>query len=294
MLSVANFIMRGPKQAFIATLILSILTVWIAPLGVLVGAIIALVTLRVSVQEGFKVLLVAMVSVLAVTCYYAGSMLPGWVAVFEYMLPIWLLSWVLRQTDSLALSLSLNMLMVGLAVIGFHWLVGDPVNWWQQVFKDYLLPVFEQSGTAYPQQMLESITEVATLLLAMFVVVLWFSIILLGRWWQSRLYAPGQFQADFYDIRLPKNIAFLAVIVALLGLFTQVMLIQDLSSVLMAGLMFQGLAVAHHSANKRQLNGFWLGGLYVLLFLFPQTILILATIGLIDTWVDIRNRWSQS
>lgn len=94
MLSVANFIMRGPKQAFIATLILSILTVWIAPLGVLVGAIIALVTLRVSVQEGFKVLLVAMVSVLAVTSYYAGSMLPGWVAVFEYMLPIWLLSWV--------------------------------------------------------------------------------------------------------------------------------------------------------------------------------------------------------
>lgn len=294
MFSVAKFIMRGPKQAFIATLILSILTVWISPLGVLVGAIIALVTLRVGVQDGLKMLVVAMASVLAVSSYYAGSMLPGLVAVLEYMLPIWLLSWVLRETNSLALSLSLNMLMVGLGVIVFHWVVGDPASWWQQVFRDYLMPVFEQSGTAYPQQMLENLTEVATLLLAMFVVVLWFGIILLGRWWQSKLYAPGQFQADFYDIRLPKKIAVLAVVIALFGLFTQAALIQDLSSVLMAGLMFQGLAVAHHSAHKRQLNGFWLGGLYVLLFLFPQTILILATIGLIDTWVDIRNRWSQS
>lgn len=294
MFSVAKFIMRGPKQAFIATLILSILTVWISPLGVLVGAIIALVTLRVGVQDGLKMLVVAMTSVLAVSSYYAGSMLPGLVAVLEYMLPIWLLSWVLRETNSLALSLSLTMLMVGLGVIVFHWVVGDPASWWQQVFRDYLMPVFEQSGTAYPQQMLESLTEVATLLLAMFVVVLWFGIILLGRWWQSKLYSPGQFQADFYDIRLPKKIAFLAVVIALFGLFTQAALIQDLSSVLMAGLMFQGLAVAHHSAHKRQLNGFWLGGLYVLLFLFPQTILILATIGLIDTWVDIRNRWSQS
>lgn len=294
MLSVAKFIMQGPKQAFIATLVLSILTVWIAPLGVLVGAIIALVTLRVSVQEGFKVLMMAMITVLGVTSVTTGSALPGMVAIVEYMLPIWLLSWVLRQTNSLALSLSLNMLIVGAGVIGFHFAVGDPVVWWQQVFNEYLLPVFEQSGSAFPQEMFESLTEVATLLLAMFVVVLWFSILLLGRWWQSKLYAPGQFQADFYDIRLPKKIAFLAVVVALVGLFTQASLIQDLSSVLMAGLMFQGLSVAHHSANKRQLNGFWLGGLYVLLFLFPQTILILATIGLIDTWVDIRNRWSQS
>lgn len=294
MLSVAKYVMKGPMQAFIATLILSVLTVWIAPFGVLVGAIIALVTLRVGEADGFKILAAAMMTTVVAALLMSGSVWPGVVAIVEYMLPVWLLSLVLRSTSSLALSLSLSMLIAGLGVIAFHLSIGDTTAWWQQVFNTYLLPVFNETGTPFPEEMFANLTEVATLLIAMFVIVLWFAILLLGRWWQSALYVPGQFREDFYEIRLPKNIALLAVVVALVGLFTQSMLIQDLSGVLMAGLMFQGLAVAHHAVNKRQMNSFWLGGLYVFLFLFPQTILILATIGLIDTWVDIRNRWSET
>lgn len=294
MLGVANYVMKGPMQAFIAILLLSALTVWIAPLGILVGAIISLVTLRIGEVEGLKVLAAAVATTLGLTLVMSGSIWPGVVGVIEYMLPIWLLSWVLRNTSSLALSLSLNMLIVGAGVIAFHLAVGDTAVWWQQVFKEYVQPVFEQTGTPFPQAMFEDLTQVATMLLAMFVVVLWFSIVLLGRWWQSALYVPGQFRTDFYEIRLPKGIAGLAVFVALVGLFTQNGLIQDLSGVLMAGLMFQGLAVAHHTVNKRQMSSMWLGGLYVLLFLFPQAVLILATIGLIDIWVDIRNRWTET
>ncbi|KUJ75408.1 hypothetical protein AVO42_08780 [Thiomicrospira sp. XS5] len=294
MLGVANYVMKGPMQAFIATLLLSALTVWIAPLGILVGAIISLVTLRIGEIEGLKVLAAAVAVTLGLTLFMSGSIWPGVVGVIEYMLPIWLLSWVLRNTSSMALSLSLNMLIVGAGVIAFHLAVGDTAVWWQQVFKEFVQPVFEQTGTPFPQAMFEDLTKVATMLLAMFVVVLWFSIVLLGRWWQSALYVPGQFRTDFYEIRLPKGIAGLAVFVALVGLFTQNGLIQDLSGVLMAGLMFQGLAVAHHTVNKRQMSSMWLGGLYVLLFLFPQAVLILATIGLIDIWVDIRNRWTET
>lgn len=294
MLGVANYVMKGPMQAFIAILLLSALTVWIAPLGILVGAIISLVTLRIGEIEGLKVLAAAVATTLGLTLFMSGSIWPGVVGVIEYMLPIWLLSWVLRNTSSMALSLSLNMLIVGAGVIAFHLAVGDTAVWWQQVFKEFVQPVFEQTGTPFPQAMFEDLTQVATMLLAMFVVVLWFSIVLLGRWWQSALYVPGQFRTDFYEIRLPKGIAALAVFVALVGLFTQNGLIQDLSGVLMAGLMFQGLAVAHHTVNKRQMSSMWLGGLYVLLFLFPQAVLILATIGLIDIWVDIRNRWTET
>ncbi len=294
MLGVANYVMKGPMQALIATLLLSALTVWIAPLGILVGAIISLVTLRVGEIEGLKVLAAAVATTLGLTLFMSGSIWPGVVGVIEYMLPIWLLSWVLRNTNSMALSLSLNMLIVGAGVIAFHLVVGDTAAWWQQVFKEFVQPVFEQTGTPFPQAMFEDLTQVATMLLAMFVVVLWFSIVLLGRWWQSALYVPGQFRTDFYEIRLPKGIAGLAVFVAVVGLFTQNGLIQDLSGVLMAGLMFQGLAVAHHTVHKRQMSSMWLGGLYVLLFLFPQAVLILATIGLIDIWVDIRNRWTEA
>ncbi|MGC9386809.1 MAG: DUF2232 domain-containing protein [Hydrogenovibrio sp.] len=294
MLSVANYVMKGPMQAYIAILLLSALTVWIAPFGVLVGAIIALVTLRVGEQEGLKVLAAAMVVNLGLSFAMSGSIWPGLVSVMEYMLPIWLLSWVLRNTGSMALSLTLDMLLVGGGVIAFHLAVGDTTVWWQSVMTEFVKPVFDQAGTPYPEAMLAELVQVATMLLAMFVVLLWFAIVLLGRWWQSALYVPGQFRADFYEIRLPKGLAGLAVLVALVGLFTQSDLIQDLSGVLMAGLLFQGLAVAHHTVNKRQMSTFWLGGLYVLLFLFPQAILILATIGLIDIWVDIRNRWTEA
>lgn len=294
MLSIANFVMKGQKQALFAILVLSALTVWIAPLGVLVGAIIALVTLRVGEQDGLKILLAATVVQIALSMLVSGSYWPGVVAVLEYMLPVWVLSWVLRATNSLALSLSLNILMVGAGVIAFHLFVGETAVWWMQVFNTYLTPVITQTGTTVPQDLMQSVADVATMLLAMFFVILWFVMLVWGRWWQSALYFPGKFRDDFYALRLPKNIALLAIVIALAGLFSESALIQDLSAVLMTGLMFQGLAVAHHAVNQRGMSSMWLGGLYLLLFLFPQTILILATIGLIDTWVDIRNKWTKA
>lgn len=294
MISVANFVMKGPKQAFLAILILSALTTWIAPLGVLVGAIIALVTLRVGEADGFKILMAAMAIQLLLSFGVSNSIWPAVVAIIEYMLPVWLMSWVLRQTNSLALSLSLNMLMVGAGVILFHLVVGETDAWWLQVFNTYLAPVLSQTDTVVPQDILQSVAAVTTMLLAMFLVILWFSMLVLGRWWQSALYFPGKFREDFYQLRLPKNIVLLAAAIALAGLFMQSSLIQDVSGVLMTGLMFQGLAVSHHAVHQRDMSSMWLGGLYLLLFLFPQTILILATIGFIDTWVDIRNKWTKT
>lgn len=293
MLFVANYSMKGPMQALVVTALLSLLTVWFAPFGILLGAVIALVTLRVGVNEGLKTLVTAMVVNLGATIVLTGSTLPSAVAIVEYMMPIWLMALVLRTTNSLVSSLNLAMVLAGFAVISFHLSVGDTVAWWDELIKTILLPVLEQAQVEVPTDLIANMAEVATMLLAMFAVVLWFSIILLARWWQSALYYPGRFRADFYQLRLPKNLAYLAVVVVLAGLFVQTGLVQDISGVMMAGLMFPGLAIAHHTANVKQLSSVWLVTLYALLFLFPQVILIVATIGLIDTWVDIRSRWSQ-
>lgn len=293
MLFVANYSMKGLMQAMTATALLSLLTVWFAPFGILLGAVIALVTLRVGVNDGLKVLAVAMAVSMGFTLMMTGSALPAAIAAVEYMMPIWLMAMVLRNTNSLAASLNLAMVLVGFAVISFHFAVGDTVAWWKALLEGYFLPLLQQAKFEDPIGLITTMTEVATMLLAMSAVVLWFSILLLARWWQSELYYPGRFKDDFYQIRLPKNIAYLAVIIALAGLFIQTGLIQDISGVMMAGLMFVGLSIVHHAVSVKQLSGLWLGALYVTLFVFPHAILILATIGLIDSWADIRSRWSQ-
>lgn len=293
MLFIANYVMKGQVQAYIATAILALLTVWFGPVGVLLGASIALVALRVGSAEGFKFLIVAMAINLVAAQFFLGSMLPAWVAIVEYMLPVWLMAWVLRSSNSLASALTLGMLMTGGVVIAFHLMVGDTSAWWSKMMNTALLPYIQEAGVQAPTKLIETMSQVTTMLLAMFMVVLWFSILLLGRWWQGRLYHPGQFQQDFYQLRLSKSLAYLAIVLAIAGLTIKTGLIQDLSGVMMAGLMFPGLAIAHHTVAMKNLGSGWLAGLYVLLFLFPQAILILATIGLVDTWLDIRSRWSQ-
>lgn len=295
MLGFANFVMKGPYQALIAAVLLSILTIWIAPVGLLVGAIIGLVTLRVGVIDGFKVLLWSMLANIGLTVLLTGSYLPAWVSIIEFMLPIWLLAVVLRNTNSLAKTLQLAMILVGLGVIGFHLMVPNPAEWWLALFNQQIKPVFEAAQLEYSAESIEKLTEMVTMLLASFVLVLWFSILMTARWWQGSLYHPGQFKKDFYQLALPKPVAYATILLAVLGVAfgSEQGIIFDLSGILISALMFQGLAIAHQTVAVKKLHKAWLVSLYVALILFPQVMLILAIIGLLDIWSDFRSRWVQ-
>ena len=291
---IANYSMKGQSQSMIAVLLLSMITVWFTPLGMLLGAVIALVTLRVGVNEGLKVLLIAMVANVGISMLLTGSSWSGVMAIAEYMLPIWLLALVLRKTNSLASVIHLAMLMAGVGVVGFYLAVGEPVVWWTNIINSILLPIMLEAGLEAPKELMENMAKVATMFFGMFVVILWTSILLIARWWQSELYFPGKFREDFFQIRLPKNVAYLAIVVALAGLLVESGILRDLSGVIIAGLMFPGLAIAHQAVDVKKMSSGWLIGLYFLLFIFPQMLLIVAAIGLVDTWLDIRSRWIQN
>lgn len=294
MLSLANYVMRGPTQAWISVALLALLTVWLTPLGLLLGAVIGLVTLRVGVADGLKTALIAAFVILSVHQLAMGQVAPGLVALLEFVLPAWVLAWALRQTQALETPIHLAAILIGFALVVFHLMVPDPTQWWQSVMQDYLAPVMQQARSELPQQTLQNLAQLATLLLGMFVMVLWVSLVLLARWWQSALYYPGKFQAAFHQLRLPTSLGMMAALTAVGSLLTQSALVQDLAGVLMVAMMFQGLAILHHAVTLKQLNKAWLIGTYVLLMLFPQVLLIIATIGLVDIWMDIRNRWTQA
>lgn len=292
MLGIANYAMKGPMQALIAVVLFSALSVFIAPFGLLVGAIIALVTLRVGVAEGVKTLAWGVASLLVITYLLTGKYFPAVLSIIEYAIPVFLMAVVLRNTQSLASALQFAMVLVGLGLVVFHLMVAEPTQWWLAQFNEHVVPLLEASKVDYNLEAINSMADMVTMLLAVFIIILWFSILVIARWWQSELYNPGGFKADFYDLALPKSVAYIAVLLALAGLVSgsQSGLVYDLSGVLITGLMFQGLAIAHKTVAVNEMHVAWLVTLYVLLFFLPQIMLILATIGLVDIWVDFRSR----
>ena len=56
-------------------------------------------------------------------------------------------------------------------------------------------------------------------------------------------------------------------------------------------LFLQGLAVVHGMLAKTGSGSVWLVVLYLLLIFFmPQAVMVLATVGLMDVWIDFRAR----
>ncbi len=296
MIAIANFVMKGPKEAYLSAMAFSLLTVWFGPMGLFVGAIIALVTLRVDIGDGLKLLFASALTHLAVSFALSGSYLPSLVAILEFMLPVWILAAVLRQTNSMGVTLQLAGLLAGAGLIASHLLIGDLPSWWLGLFNEVFKPVLDEAEVVYSVELIEQMAGVITMLLAMFAVVLWFGIVLGGRWLQSVLFYPGQFQQDFHQLRLPKNVAVVTAVVAIASLFLSEQsggLLGDLFGLLSVVLMFQGLAVVHHAIWVKQYSKGWLVALYILLFVFPQTVLVLAIIGMTDAFSDFRNRWIQ-
>lgn len=291
----ASYFMKGPKEAYLAAAALSVLTLWFAPVGFLLDAGIALVTLQVGIKEGLQVLLAAAAVHLGLALLTPGQAWAGLMGIGEFMLPAWGLAIVLRQSKDLAVMIQWVIWLVGTLVILFHLAVPDTVAWWTQVFKQVLGPAMTQMNVDMTDATWQQLAAFATSMVAMSMVILWISMLLFARWWQSMLYAPGEFQKAFHNLALPRQIAWLTGLVALAGLLigpNQHGLISDLFAVLSAGLMFQGLAVIHALVERRQMSSNWLFATYVFLFLFPQTILLLAVLALIDIWLDLRQRYA--
>ncbi|MBN2647590.1 MAG: DUF2232 domain-containing protein [Thiotrichales bacterium] len=292
MLALANYSMKGPKQATLVVVLLSLLTIWIAPIGMLAGAIIALITLRINEVEGAKALIWAMLVQIALTLSLTGSYWPALIAVVEFLLPVYVLAVVVRRSNDLAHALQVAVLMVAIGLLGFHFLAGDTTQWWLNLYQQQIQPVLDNAGVEYQVELIPQLAKMATMLMAVFVLVLWFSILTLGRWYQSQLYCPGEFQRDFHQLKLPKNLFYAAISIAVGGLFLseQIPLLYDLTGVVMAAWMFQGISLVHFMVKQREASSAWLVGMYLLLFLLPQMMLILATIGLIDNWMNFRGR----
>jgi hypothetical protein len=281
----ASFVMRGRSQAVMAISIIALLSVLFPPLAVLSSAGVALVTLRIGIQDGIVVVLLS-----AAACALLAMLVQiNPVAVIATTLllwvPVWGLASTLRTSRSLAYAAMLALLF-GVLLIGFHYVqFSDPAAQWLKVLEPMLDKIPQAQGLEAEQKklLLVAMSKWMTGMEAVKFFLQLMASLLLGRWWQSLLYNPGGFRDEFYQLRLPRPLALLTIaVIALLllgGGFGRPLL-DYIAMLLIMAYLLQGLALAHGIRAKLEANYGWLVGTYILLIFGMHYIaLVLVTVG---------------
>ena len=281
----AAFILRGPMQAATVVLAASML-----PLLAVVGAgALALVTLRNGFLQGAVPALIAG-SVLSLFHWLTlGTAQPALVTVLELWLPVVLLAELLRRSVSLPLTVVAWMGLGMVAVIGFHWMVPDPVAYWRQLLE----PLAVHFGGGAPLDaearafMEEALLPAMTGLWALSLMAMVLGGLFLGRWWQAVLFNPEGFRDEFYALHLGRGTALVAALVWLASVFTGPGLLYDLAGVLAAGFVLQALSMTHALVAARGWSVGWLVAVYLVM---PLLFRPMALVGIGDALFDWRGR----
>jgi hypothetical protein len=256
------------------------------------AAALALVTLRKGPREGLLTLLICTCLLLILAMGLFDSTLPVLGLMATFWLPLWVLAGVLRYTISLTVTLQSALALALLVVLGGAIALGDVTGWGRELLDRLVDPLLQQMQLTGRQRG-DIEATLATLLLGLCVGNALLSTLLsllLGRWWQSLLFHPGGFGAEFCALRLGQLPAWLALLLFAGVLLWQWPLLANLMLPLLVLYVFQGIAVVHGVVNRARLAQGWLVGLYVVLLLLPQTLLLLGLLGVVDAWVDVRAR----
>ncbi len=299
MRSLASYVMRGPMQAVLVTVVFGVLSLIMFPFSLLSGTAIGLVTLRQGLKQGAIVTVSAIVITAVIAFISLGQ--PFFAIGFAALVwvPIWLLAGVLRFTLSLQKTLLLGVILGWLTILVTHAVLDDPAAWWyESVLEPMFTPVMDQPGVEEDQRKLlqtymsESAGKM-TGFLAVFIMYFHLLMLIIARWWQSMLYNPGGFRSEFCSLKLGKPLTLIMAgfaVVALLATGGISTIAGHFAVVAFALFALQGLAIAHTVTGKLSVSTPWLVAVYIVFILFGQFI---ALIGLLDNWLDLRDYFNK-
>jgi hypothetical protein len=267
-------------------------------IGILGSACAGLVFLRQGASAGFKTLLLSTLAIALLMALMIGNPLPAVGVVLVLWLPIAILGLVLRNTRSLAFTTQVAV-GFGLVVVLIQYLVlGEPALFWQE----YLQPLGQRyvaSGLLdqpQSQQLIEQLSVVMCGLVAVVYMLQLLCSLYLARWRQAMLYNPGGFSKEFHQLRvhwLVGAAGALALLFLLIPGEHAPVTLNCIGAVFLGLLLLQGLAVAHGLFKGIKSARLWLVLIYLLLIFMPQMVMALASIGLMDVWIDFRTRFKQ-
>ena len=178
---------------------------------------------------------------------FAESYLNTMLFIFLLWLPFILLAWVLRITCSMSLVFQIMAVSGVVGVLIITWLIEDPAVFWDAVIAPMIRDELMQNirDDAAMQQSYQQTLGKVTAYLTTSALLLALSSILLGRWWQSLLYNLGGFRKEFLGLQLGRLYAAAVIVLLLLAHTFEWPLARDFYIVLMAPLIFQGIAIVH-------------------------------------------------
>jgi len=298
MQALARFMMRGRVQAIGSIATLAVLSLIVSPLAIFTTAGVALVTLVHGYREGLKSLFVATVVLTVFTGITLNQVAIGMELALKFWLPAWFLASVVITRQSMSLAIVVAATISGLLVLGFYTFT-DPAVHWHKVINEQLIPMLNEAGMKIQEgpeaeKLWHFMSKVLTgSALAMFLAIQTASL-LLARWWQAVLYNPGGFAQEFRQLRFGAVAASIALVISIFAIASTNEMFLNLFFIVIVLMMFQGLAVIHGLVAKCKLNPSLLIGVYIIMLFTLQHgavgLLLVALIGLLDNWLNLRFR----
>ncbi len=296
MKALAGYIASGRWQAVLVTTASGLLALILLPLSCLGAASVALVTLHVGVLSGLQVMALAAASVILFYLLAGVQIVVVVVIVLLLWLPCWLAAAILQQTRDLGAAFKAATLFGVTLLLLVYATIQDPAAAWLEVLK-VLLAMFEEAGFRLQglsdEQLLQGFAALMTGVALSWLVLGIMASLLLARWWQSVLVHPGAFRDEFGNLRLGNLAGLLTLGMLLVARLTQDTFSEitaQLAMIMLVPYLLVGLAVIHSLVKQAGRSYGWLAVVYLLLAFVPQTTLLLAAGGLLDTWVDLRRR----
>jgi hypothetical protein len=285
--ALAAWFVEHPWRTAVVTACLSVLLlVGAIPLVVLIGAIPALMMLEHGSRAGLNVMLAGSAAVIGTTIGFQQSLWYGLAyAGMLFVLPI-MFSGLLRRYGSLNLVFQGIVLLALLTLSSVFVVLSHPTDIWQIPLSQSMAMLqraqIKVDATLFDYWVRSMWGAVVALLL-----LLNFSAVLLARWWQSLIHAPGEFGKEFRSLSAGVALTSLLAVICVASLFTDYAWLDSLAQVAVMALALQGLAVAHRRKAEGRLRRGWLVTIYVLLVATLSssvTVALLAVWGLVDFW----------
>ncbi|UQN12343.1 YybS family protein [Methylococcus capsulatus] len=296
MKGLAAFVMKERWQAVLVIAGLVCLSFMIPLVGLLSSAALGLVVLRQGLPAAATVLALSAAAV----AVFGGVVLGSVAAPLIYALLLWfptaVAAWVLRISRRIEWALTSVVVPALMAVLAVYGLIGDPSEFWNEKLIRLVQPLLDQAPDGLDADGARFGLRVAAHYATGFVsagsALSVFLTLMLARWWQSLLYNPGGFRAEFVELRPAPAFAYaaLACIGGAMSLPAVAELLWNLGLVFFVLYLMVGVAVIHVLLSRRSAGKFWLAGFYLLLFVIPQVALPVALMGFTDVWMDWRHR----
>ena len=267
--------MRGSAYATALSMVAAALPL----LGWLSTVIVALVCLRTGIAAGSMILLWTMLPV-GVAFYFVGDPSP-----MIALLGTGIMAMLLRQTRSWEWVLLASVVFAGVGALIFEFSAAGILDRFVQFYIDYLAQV-DASVVVDP-------ADARKLLMSFFALGQAYSMVIMliiARWCQSALYNPGGFRTEFHQLRLaPAVSGSIVLAMAVCYMFSDQL--GRWLPLLTVPLVFASIGLAHWLMASRELSKNWVAGFYgSLVLLFQIVYPFLASLALMDSWFDIRNR----